>query len=71
MRERVFEKKDILPLTIPVVTGYIIYELAIVITGLVSITQVLPVIIMQTAMSSMFIISYLNAKKYDPENQEK
>jgi hypothetical protein len=56
-------RKDILPLTLVVVAGYITFEIYSIGTGYASLKATIPVLVMQTAMSATFIFSYLNAKR--------
>ncbi len=57
------ERKDILLLTLPVVAGYVIVEVYGIARALTTLGQMLPLFIAQTSMSSMFIFSYLKARK--------
>jgi hypothetical protein len=58
-------RKDILPLTLVVVAGYIAFEVYSIGTGYASLAVTIPVLGMQTAMSAMFIFSYLNARQME------
>ncbi len=57
------ERKDILLLTLPVVAGYVIVEVYSIASALTTLGQMLPLFIAQTSMSSMFVVSYLKARK--------
>lgn len=55
------ERKSILLLTLPVVAGYILFEIYTLLAGLTSLVGVMPLFILQLAMSAMFVFSYRNA----------
>lgn len=57
------ERKSILPLTLPVVAGYILFEIYTLLAGLTSLVGVMPLLILQLAMSAMFVFSYRNASR--------
>ena len=58
------ERKDILPITlVPVVLGFVIFELYSIHAGYNTFMNTLPILLFQTALSAMFIISYLNARQ--------
>ena len=57
------ERKGILPITIfPVIFGMVVNEIWAVRSGFVPLGAMVPVWIMQTALSVLFVFSYLNAK---------
>lgn len=60
------ERKDILPLTLIIVAGYTIFEIYSIGIGYTALGKTIPVLIMQTAMSAMFIFSYMKARKVSP-----
>ncbi len=57
------ERKSIRPLTLPVVAGYILFEIYAFLAGLTGLVGVMPLIILQLAMSAMFVFSYRNARR--------
>jgi hypothetical protein len=57
------ERKSILPLTLPVVAGYILFEIYTLLAGFTSLVAVMPLFILQLAMSAMFVFSYRNARR--------
>ncbi len=59
------ERKDILPITLVVVAGYIIFEIYSIGAGYTTLGSTIPTLAMQIAMSGMFIFSYLNAKRQE------
>lgn len=64
------ERKDILPLTLVVVAGYVITEVYSVVSGETRLSQVLPVFAMQVLMSAMFVYSYIRARSMSPVGKE-
>lgn len=56
------ERKDILPLTLVVVAGYVITEVYSVVSGEARLSQVLPLFAMQVLMSAVFVYSYMRAR---------
>jgi hypothetical protein len=58
------ERKDVLLITLfPVVSGYILFELYSVAAGYATIEMLIPQLVMQTTMSSLFIFSFWNAQR--------
>ncbi len=55
------ERKVILLLTLPIVAGSVLVEVYGVLTGLTTLSAMLPIFISQACMSILFIFSYLNA----------
>ena len=63
------ERKDILLLTLPVVAGYGIFEIYSLLAGFTVLVQQMPLLIMQVALSAMFLFSYLYARRLEIEQQ--
>lgn len=59
------ERKDILPITLVVVAGYVTFEVYSIAAGYTTLGSTIPTLAMQIAMSGMFIFSYLNAKRQE------
>jgi hypothetical protein len=58
------ERKDILLITlVPVVLGLVIFEFYSIAISYTTLADTLPILFFQTAMSTMFIISYLSAHR--------
>jgi predicted neutral ceramidase superfamily lipid hydrolase len=58
-------RKDVLPLTILVIVGYIALRVYALVTGLTPLEQfgqTLPLLVNQVAMCALFLFSYLNAR---------
>ena len=60
------ERKGILLVTLPVVTGYVIIQVYSLVAGLASLGQTVPLFVMQAGMISLFTFSYLNARAVEP-----
>ena len=56
------ERKVMLLLTLPVVAGYMLVEVSSITNGSATVGKMLPLLITQASMSSLFIYSYLNAR---------
>ncbi|MBN1120823.1 MAG: hypothetical protein JXJ17_07065 [Anaerolineae bacterium] len=59
------ERKDILPITLVVVAGLVIFEVYSITAGYTTLISTIPTLVLQTAMSGMFVFSYLNAKRQE------
>jgi hypothetical protein len=60
------ERKDILLITLfPVVVGFVIFEFYSVAAGYGTMGTLIPLLMMQSAMSAMFIFSYMKARHAD------
>ncbi len=57
-------RKDILPLTLIVVAGYMVFQV-LNIGSVDKLIDTAPIFLHQVAMSSMFIFSYLNARRFE------
>lgn len=56
-------RKDILPLTLPVIVGYILIEVYSVAAGLAPLVAAIPLLVMQAGMISLFAVSYHHAPR--------
>ncbi len=65
------ERKEILLLTLPVIAGYCIIEVEKIVGGTTSWMRLVQLLVMQILMSSMFVFSYVNARKFSPGREEK
>lgn len=57
------ERSGVLLITLPVIAGFMVIEIITVCSGLVSFVNILPLLIQQSGMISLFIISYSRARK--------
>ena len=60
------ERKDVLLITLfPVVAGYTVFQIYSIQDNYTTLVNAIPVFILQTAMSVMFIFSYIKAKRFE------
>ena len=60
------ERKDVLLITLfPVVAGYTVFQIYSIQDNYTTLVNTIPVFILQTAMSVMFIFSYIKAKRFE------
>jgi hypothetical protein len=64
------ERKDILPITLIVVAGLVIFEFYSIDAGYTSLEKTVPTLVLQGAMSAMFLFSYLNARRAEAKHGE-
>jgi hypothetical protein len=63
---RPLERKDILLITLfPVVAGFVIFEIYSVAAGYGTMETLIPLLVMQSVMSAVFVFSYIKAKRAD------
>jgi hypothetical protein len=58
-------RKDILPITLVVVAGYVVFEVYSIGAGYTTLGATIPTLVLQMAMSAVFIYSYLNARRVE------
>jgi hypothetical protein len=63
------ERKDILPITLVVVAGLVIFGVYSISAGYTTLGATIPTLALQITMSGMFVFSYLNAKRAEASQQ--
>ena len=64
------ERKGILPITVfPVICGMVINEIWAIRSQFISLGVVVPIWILQTALTVLFVFSYLNARDAESSNE--
>ncbi len=56
------ERKGVLLITLPVIVGLAILEIAAIPTGVITLGRLVPTLILQTALIGLFTFSYVNAR---------
>jgi hypothetical protein len=63
------ERKGLLPITLLVVIGEVINEIAAACTGYIAVSALIPTWTIQALLTALFLFSYLNARSAHPDRK--